>query len=64
MSKWIITTESGSDISPQEGAALGVGVIPMHVTMDGKSYDDGAFPAEDVCEYQNKKSAADKRLQP
>lgn len=54
MSKWIITTESGSDISMEEAASLGIGVIPMHVMMDGKSYDDGTFPAEDICEYYNK----------
>ena len=54
MSKWIITTESGSDISIEEAARLGVGVIPMHVNMDNKSYDDGEFPAEEVCEYYNR----------
>ena len=54
MSKWIITTESGSDISQQEAASLGIGVIPMHVTMDGKSYDDGDFPPEEICDYYNR----------
>lgn len=36
-----IITDSASDISPAEGERLGVAVIPMRVTIDGREYLDG-----------------------
>ncbi|MCD7834901.1 MAG: DegV family EDD domain-containing protein [Lachnospiraceae bacterium] len=51
MKNWIIVAESGSDITYDEAKELGIELVPMHVTMGGKSYDDGTFPAEDICNY-------------
>lgn len=36
-----IITDSASDISPAEGERLGVTVVPLRVTIDGKEYLDG-----------------------
>lgn len=36
-----IITDSASDISPAEGERLGVAIIPMRVTIDGREYLDG-----------------------
>lgn len=36
-----IITDSASDILPSEGERLGVTVVPMRVTIDGKEYLDG-----------------------
>ncbi|MGB3161076.1 DegV family protein [Carnobacterium sp.] len=51
MKKYIITTESGSDISPHLVERYGIHVIPMHVTMGSETYDDGDFDAEDLYRY-------------
>ncbi|MGB3161077.1 MAG: DegV family protein [Carnobacterium sp.] len=48
MTKYIITTESGSDISPQLVKRYGIYVIPMHVTMGSKTLDDGSFDVSDI----------------
>ena len=48
MTKFIITTESGSDISPELIERYNIHVIPMHVTMGSKTFDDGSFDVEDV----------------
>ncbi|MCD7737032.1 MAG: DegV family protein [Lachnospiraceae bacterium] len=54
MKKWIIVAESGSDITFEEGRQLGIEIVPMHVTMGEKNYDDGTFPAEKICEFYDK----------
>lgn len=51
MTKYIITTESGSDISPHLAERYGIVVIPMHVTMGSKTYDDGDFDAKDLYDF-------------
>lgn len=51
MNKIILTAESGSDISVKDAAHYGIEIVPMHVIMDGKSYDDGTFPVEQICNY-------------
>ncbi|MGB7366959.1 DegV family protein, partial [Carnobacterium jeotgali] len=43
MTKFIITTESGSDISPELIERYNIQVIPMHVTMGSETFDDGSF---------------------
>ena len=48
MTKFIITTESGSDISPELIERYNIHVIPMHVTMGSETFDDGSFDVEDV----------------
>lgn len=51
MKNIIITAESGSDITPELARKYGIYIVPMHVTMGGKSYEDGVFPPEDICKY-------------
>lgn len=48
MTKFIITTESGSDLSSELIERYNVHVIPMHVTMGSETFDDGSFDVEDV----------------
>ena len=47
----ILVAETGSDLSPQLAAQYGIHLVPMHVSMGGKTLDDGSFPPEDVCAY-------------
>ena len=51
MSSIILLAETGSDITPEIAQALNIRLIPMHVTMDDKTYDDGTFPAEEIHTY-------------
>lgn len=51
MNKYIITTESGSDLSKEIIERYNVKVIPMHVTMDDKTYPDGSFNVKKVFDY-------------
>lgn len=51
MTNYIITTESGSDISPHLVERYGIFVIPMHVTMGSKTYDDGDFDAKELYDF-------------
>ena len=49
--KIILVAETGSDVSPALAQEYGVFLVPMHVSMGGKTLDDGSFPPEDVCAY-------------
>lgn len=48
MPKYIITTESGSDISQDLIDRYNIFVVPMHVTMGSETLDDGSFEVEKV----------------
>ena len=52
--KILITAETGSDITRELAARLGITLIPMHVSMGNETLDDGAFPPEDVCAYYDR----------
>ncbi|XJS10144.1 DegV family protein [Aerococcaceae bacterium WGS1372] len=52
--KYIITTESGSDIPKDLVEKYNIHVIPMHVTMGDKTYPDGSFEVEKVYKYYEK----------
>lgn len=54
MAKIVLTTESGSDMSKEEGNRLGVVVVPMHLTMGDKEYDDGDISVDEVYKYFDK----------
>jgi len=54
MSNIILVAETGSDITPELAAQLGIYLVPMHVSMGSETLDDGAFPPEDVCAYYDK----------
>ena len=51
MKKYIITTESGSDISKEMIDRYDIHVIPMHVTMEDQTYPDGSFNVKKVFDY-------------
>lgn len=47
----VILTESGGDIPKDIEKEYGIVVLPMHVIMSGKDYEDGSFPIEQIGEY-------------
>lgn len=44
MSNIILVAETGSDITRKVAAEHGIHLVPMHVSMDETTLDDGAFP--------------------
>lgn len=50
----LLVAETGSDITPELAAQLGVRLVPMHVSMGSETLDDGTFPPEDVCAYYDR----------
>lgn len=48
---YIITTESGSDISQELVDRYKIQVVPMHVTLGDKTIDDGSVPVEEIYKY-------------
>lgn len=52
--KILLLAETGSDITPELAADLGVRLVPMHVSMGDVTLDDGSFPPEDVCAYYDR----------
>lgn len=51
MSRIILVTETGSDITPELAAKYNIHFVPMHVTLGEKSYDDGSFPVKKIVDY-------------
>lgn len=51
MTKYIIVTESGSDLPKEIQEKYNIYIVPMHVSMGDQTYDDGSFPVEDVYKY-------------
>ncbi len=51
MREIVLSTESGSDLPEKLIRKYDFKVVPMHVIIDGKSYDDGRFPLKKVYEY-------------
>ena len=43
MKKIIIMAESGSDLTRELAAQYGIEIVPMHVTFENESLDDGTF---------------------
>ena len=50
MKKIFIVTETGGDLLKEDIEKYGICLVPMHVTIEGKSLDDGAFPTTDIFE--------------
>lgn len=48
MRKYIITTESGSDLSQEIIDRYNIEVVPMHVTMEDQTYPDGSFDVQKI----------------
>lgn len=51
MNKYIITTESGSDLTPEMIERYNIKVIPMHVTMGEETYPDGSFDVQKLFDF-------------
>ena len=55
MSETIIVVESGSDIPLDIAAKYGIEIVPMHISFDGETYDDGSdFAVNLIFEYHTK----------
>lgn len=54
MTKYIITTESGSDLPKEIIDRYNIHIVPMHVTMGDQTYEDGSFDVEKVFDYYEK----------
>ena len=47
MSKYVIVTETGGDVTAKMAERYGVRVVPMHISLGGETFDDGTVaPAE------------------
>jgi DegV family protein with EDD domain len=53
MSKYVIITETGGDCPADFVSRYGIKLVPMHVTFDGVSKDDGTFPTTDIYQHYN-----------
>lgn len=51
MPKYIITTESGSDLPQDLVERYNIYIVPMHVTMGDETYDDGSFDVQNVFDF-------------
>lgn len=51
MNKYVITTESGSDIPQELVDRYNIHVVPMHVTMGNDTFEDGSFDVQKVFDY-------------
>lgn len=47
----ILVAETGSDVTPELAAEYQIRIVPMHVTFENETLDDGAFPVKDICDY-------------
>lgn len=51
MKKIILMAETGSDITKELSMQYDIQMVPMHVSFDTETYDDGAFPVMKICDY-------------
>lgn len=49
-----IVTETGGDLFRSDAEKYGIKIVPMHVSIEGKSLDDGSFPVTDIFESYNR----------
>ena len=47
----ILVAETGSDITPELASKYGIQIVPMHVSFESETLDDGAFPVQKICDY-------------
>ena len=60
MSNIVLVAETGSDITPELAREYGIYLVPMHVSMDNRTLDDGTFPPEDICAYYQRTGSVPK----
>lgn len=51
MRKIVIVAETGSDITEELASKYNIEMVPMHVSFDTETVDDGTFPAEKIVEF-------------
>ena len=51
MSKIIILAETGSDVTKELANQYDITIVPMHVSFDQETLDDGEFPVEQIRDY-------------
>lgn len=54
MSKFILVTESGSDLAKEYIDRYNIKIVPMHVSFGVDSFDDSELKASDVFEFYDK----------
>lgn len=54
MNPIILVAETGSDITPELASKYNIKIVPMHVSFDNETLDDGAFPVQKICDYYQK----------
>ena len=55
MSGTIIVAESGGDIPASIETEYGINIVPMHISIEGESFDDGNnFPVQDIFDYHKR----------
>lgn len=54
MSKYVVITESGCDVPKEFVQKHGVYVAPMHISFNGKTYDDGTVPPSEIFSHYEK----------
>lgn len=51
MNPIILVAETGSDITPELASKYNIKIVPMHVSFDSETLDDGSFPVQKICDY-------------
>lgn len=46
-----LVAETGADIPQSLADRYGITLVPMHVTLNDRTMDDGSFPTEEICKY-------------
>lgn len=54
MKKFIITTESGSDLSEELIKRYDIHIVPMHLSLGDRTIDDGSVPVEEIFQFYEK----------
>lgn len=55
MKKYILVTESGSDMSQHYIDRHNIYIVPMHINMGSETFDDGDIKAKDIFSYYDEK---------
>lgn len=51
MNPIILVAETGSDLTPELAARYHIRLVPMHVSFDSETLDDGSFPVQKIVDY-------------
>ena len=46
--KYVILVESGADVPAEAAERLGIEIVPMHVAINGRTFDDGTVDSDDL----------------